>query len=77
MIKELLDSFGLKTLLLELAKHIATKKAVAEVKTATDPFILDVDYSMLKFNTDFIVTGDATSHAIGVGQVGALVIAES
>ncbi len=54
----MINSLGLKTLLQELAKYIATKKAVTNVKTATDQFIFNIDYSILKFDTDFIVSND-------------------
>lgn len=73
----LLNQGGLKTVLLQLKKLFATKKAVKEVKDLTDPFILEIDYSQLSFNTDLIVSGDASSPIIGVGEVNAMIIAES
>ena len=78
MANQFLDDVGLTTFFTQLKNIFAAKKAVAQVKSDTDPYIFDIDYdAVLKFNTGFIVTGEATSPIIDVGQVGYLIIAES
>ena len=75
--KQFLDLAGLKTFVKQLPSLFATKDAVAEVKATTDPYIFDIDYTALEFNTDLIVSGGASSSTIDVGQVGFMIIAES
>ena len=77
MAKQFLDKTGAATFLAQLKGLFATKAAVTELKTNTDPYIFDIDYSVLEFDTDFIITGEVTSPVIGIGQVGFLIIAES
>ena len=50
MKKQFLDFHGLGTFLEQLSNLFATKKAVTELKTNTDPYILNIDYeNTLKF----------------------------
>ena len=58
MEKQFLDFVGLATFFTQLNGLFATKTAVAEVKTETDPYIFDIDYTELEFNTDLIVSGE-------------------
>ena len=76
MKKQFLDLIGLKTFLAQLYSLFATKEAVHEVKESTDPYIFEIDYSMLQFNTDLIITGDSSSPIIDVGQVGFMIISD-
>lgn len=77
--KQFLDIIGLNTFLTGLLKSIfASQKELNTLKTNTDPYIFEIDYeNTLKFNTDLIVSGEATSPIIDIGQVGFMVIAES
>lgn len=78
MAKQFLDKHGLNTFVTQLKEKLfATKEYVAEVKTATDPYILDIDYSILEFNTDMIVSGEASSAMIGTGQLGMMILGNS
>ena len=79
MAKQFLDKHGLNTFVTQLKEKLfATKEYVAEVKTATDPYILNIDYSILEFDTSWIVSNNtASSSSIGVGQVGFMIIAKS
>lgn len=77
MAKQFLDLTGVKTFLAQLHNLFATKVAVTEVKSATDPYIFDIDYSLLEFNTDLIISGNTSSPLIGVGQVGYMIIEKS
>lgn len=74
MAKQFLDLTGLATFFTQLKGLFATKEAVAEVKTNTDPYIFDIDYTKLEFNTDQIVSGDATSAMLGTGQLGTMIL---
>lgn len=75
--KQFLDLAGLKTFVKQLPSLFATKDAVAEVKAATDPYIFDIDYTELEFNTDLIVSGEASSAMLGTGQLGQMVLGSS
>ena len=77
MAKKFLDSAGLATFLTQLKDLFATKSAVAEVKANTDPYIFNIDYTKLEFNTDLIVSGEASSAMLGVGQLGTMILGSS
>lgn len=78
MAKQFLDKTGLATFLSQLNGLFATKNAVAEVKENTDPYIFDIDYdTVLKFNTNQIVSGEASSAMLGAGQLGTMVLGSS
>ena len=77
MAKQFLDLTGLATFVEQLSELFATKSAVTEVKVNTDPYIFDIDYTKLEFNTDQIVSGEATSAMLGTGQLGAMVLGSS
>ena len=77
MAKQFLDSAGLSSFVAQLKELFATKTSVAEVKTSTDPYILDIDYTKLEFNTNQIVSGKASSAMIGTGQLGTMVLGSS
>lgn len=62
MAKQFLDSAGLATFFAQLRGLFATKEAVAEVKTNTDPYILDIDYAVLEFDTALIVSEEVDSN---------------
>lgn len=55
MAKQFLDLTGLSTFLAQLDELFATKKAVAEVKKNTDPYIFDIDYTVLEFDTNLTI----------------------
>ena len=61
----------------QVSRGFATKTAVAEVKTSTDPYIFDIDYTKLQFNTDQIVSGNGTSAMLGTGTLGTMVLGNS
>lgn len=75
--KQFLDLAGLKTFVKQLPSLFVTKDAVVEVKTITDPYIFEIDYTKLEFDTDLTIFGGASSPTIGMGQVGFMIIAES
>lgn len=77
MAKQFLDKAGLATFVAQLKGLFATKTAVAEVKTSTDPYIFDIDYTKLQFNTDQIVSGNGTSAMLGTGTLGTMVLGNS
>lgn len=78
MAKQFLDSAGLATFFTQLKGLFATKDAVAEVKTNTDPYIFDIDYdTVLKFNTNQIVSGEASSAMLGAGTLGTMILGSS
>ena len=77
MAKQFLDKAGLATFLAQLNGLFATKKDVAEVKENTDPYIFDIDYTVLQFNTNQIVSGEATSAMLGTGQLGTMILGSS
>lgn len=55
MAKQFLDLTGLSTFLAQLDELFATKKDVADVKKNTDPYIFDIDYTVLEFDTNLII----------------------
>lgn len=73
MAKQFLDKTGLATFLGQLKGLFATKDAVSEVKENTDPYIFDIDYTVLEFNTSQIVSGNGTSAMLGTGQPGTMI----
>lgn len=77
MAKQFLNKTGLSTFLTQLNGLFATKGAVTEVKTATDPYIFDIDYTVLEFNTDQIVSGEASTAMLGTGQLGTMILGSS
>lgn len=77
MAKQFLDSAGLSTFFTQLKEVFATKAGVAEVKESTDPYIFDIDYTELEFDTDLIVSGEASSAMLGVGQLGTMILGSS
>ena len=77
MAKQFLDLNGLKTFLAQLPELFSTKDYLNEVKEKTDPYIFDIDYSVLEFNTDLIVSGQATSAMLGTGQLGTMILGNS
>ena len=52
-----LDKQGLATFLAQSKELFATDDAVTEVKTTTDNYVLNVDYTPLRFDTSEIVSG--------------------
>lgn len=74
MAKQFLSFSGLSTFLTQLESVFAKKECVLEVKESTDPYIFDIDYSKLKFNTDLIISGNTTSGILGVGELGAMIL---
>ena len=56
MVKEFLDLTGVSTFLTYLKNIFATKAAVQEVKTNTDIYVTEVDYSQIAFDTSEIVS---------------------
>lgn len=67
---EYLDKTGLKTFLAQLKGIFGLKTTVDIARSALDTYILNVDYTELEFNTDYIV-GDASS------ELGYFVLGES
>lgn len=77
MAKQFLDKNGLVTFLAQLKGLFATKKAVAEVKEETDPYIFDIDYTEFEFDTNHIVSGETSSAILGTGVLGQMVLGNS
>ena len=71
-----LNKEGLSELLNLLKNIFATKKSVINCNEMTHPFMLDIDYSLLEFDTDLIISNGSSS-TINVGQVGYMIIAKS
>jgi hypothetical protein len=57
MAKQFLNKNGLETFFTKLTEIFATKNAVSEVKENTDPYILEIDYTVLEFNVDQLAAG--------------------
>ena len=74
MKKQFLDYKGLTTFIEQIKNIFAMRKDLEEVKANTDPYIFDIDYSLLEFNTDMIVSGGASSATIGIGQLGTMIL---
>lgn len=55
MAKQFLNNNGLETFFTKLKEIFATKNAVSEVKESTDPYIFEIDYTVLEFNVDQLV----------------------
>lgn len=62
MAKQFLDLTGLSTFLTQLKELFATKGALLEVKERTDPYILDIDYTVLEFDTAMIIPEEADTN---------------
>jgi len=77
MAKQFLDQAGLNTFFTQLKNIFATKASVTDVKESTDPYIFDIDYTLLEFNTNQIIFGSATSATLGTGQLGMMVLGNS
>ena len=80
MEKRFLDLDGLRKILDRFTSKLATTATITEIKETTDEYIFgseNVDYSVLSFDTSFIISGGAASPTINVGQVGYMVIAAS
>ena len=73
--KQFLDIVGLNTFLAGMKDTFADQIELNALKINTDPYIFEIDYeNTLKFNTDLIVSGSATSATLGVGQLGAMIL---
>lgn len=80
MANQFLDKTGLSVFLAQLKGLFATKADTAEVKANTDPYIFNIDYSVLEFDTTELVTpatDPAKSSKINTGKVGFMLIAKS
>jgi hypothetical protein len=56
MAKQFVDIVGLRTFFARLKDAFATQEDVASVEIYTNTYILDVDYSVLEFDTSEIVS---------------------
>lgn len=57
---KLIDGRGIVTFIKELKNIFATEADVTSFKAATDNYILDIDYSLLEFDTNSLVSEDAS-----------------
>lgn len=77
MVKQFLDFHGLEVFFGQLLNLFASKAAVASIKEATDPYIFDIDYTVLEFDTNEIISNSYSSSEIGIGIVDYMIIASS
>lgn len=77
MAKQFLSFSGLSTFLTQLESVFAKKERVLEVKESTDPYIFDIDYSILKFNTSYIVSNSGTSSMLNTAVLGQMVLGQN
>ncbi len=75
---EYLDKKGIKTFLDQLKKQFGLKSVVDTARSALDNYILNMNYSPLEFDTDFII-GEATTSSAVVGEamVGSAIVGNS
>lgn len=75
---QFLDKHGLGTFLAQL-KNIFGRKAVLDKSIdARNQYLLEIDYdNTLKFDTDFIVGGSASSAVVGIATCGTVVVGNS
>ena len=57
--EEYLDFKGLKTFVNQVKTIFATKKDADTLTATSDPYILNVDYSALEFDTSTIIKADS------------------
>lgn len=57
MAKQFLNKIGLSTFLTQLEGLFATKAAVIDVKKATDPYIFEIDYTIIVDDDASVGTG--------------------
>lgn len=69
-----LDKHGLLTFLNQLKNTFGLKIKITAAREAIDTYILNIDYADLEFNTEFIVSGAATSATLGAATLGAMVL---
>lgn len=76
-IKKYVSLNGISIYLDNLRKIFATKESVSNIEQNMDTYILNVDYSVLEFDTGLIVSGGASSAVMGVGELGTIVLGSS
>ena len=69
-----LDKNGLKTFLNQLKETFGLKSTIDIARNALDTYVLNIDYTQLEFDTDFIVSGGASSSVLVVGQLGVMIL---
>ena len=69
-----LDKAGLKTFLAQSKEIFGLKSSTDTVRDAIDVYILNFDYTALEFDTDWIISGEATSATLGVGKIGMMLL---
>lgn len=75
MAKKFLNLTGLTTLKNQLINFFASATEVAEVEDDTDTYVLNVDYSLIAFDTLEIISGDETSPSLDVGLLDLMILA--
>lgn len=75
MAKKFLNLTGLTTLKNQLIHFFAFATEVAEVEDDTDTYVLNVDYSLIAFDTLEIISGDETSPSLDVGLLDLMILA--
>lgn len=59
-----------------LKNNFATKESVLNIEQNMDTYVLNIDYSILEFDTSSIVSS-YSSAIIGEGQLGAIILGSS
>lgn len=57
-----------------MAAVFGSKELAAKHRNALDTYVLNVNYDELKFNTDQIVSGSATSATLGSATLGSMIL---
>lgn len=65
---------GLTTLLNQLKEKFATQIEVSQIEEDTDTYVLNIDYSLLWFDTSEIVSGEETSPILDAGLLDMLIL---
>lgn len=60
-----------------MAAAFGSKELAAKHRNALNTYVLNVNYDELKFNTDIIVGGSATSSVTGVAVCGMAIVGNS
>ena len=75
MATNFLNLQGLTTLLNQLKEKFSTADEISAVETDTDTYVLNVDYSLITFDTSEIISSDETSPSLDVGLLDLMILA--
>ena len=69
---------NLQEFLSQMKNLFGTKELYDKHRNALNTYVLNIDYENdLKFDTDLIVSGGASSGVMGVGQLGTMILGSS